>query len=84
MTLDERVDAIATKEDLVAFIRALRTDLLRNPQGWENDSLERYLEAMGAWTDVMENFFRNESRDMEAEPKWRLFGEMLFAATMNE
>ena len=84
MTLNERVRAIATKKDLVAFIRALRTDLLRNPQDWDNDSLERYLEGMAAWTDVMENFFRNESREMEAEPKWRLFGEMLFAATMYE
>ena len=38
-----------TTGDLVRVIEALREDLNRNPDNWENPSLDRYLEALSAW-----------------------------------
>jgi hypothetical protein len=37
---------VASREDLVAFVRSLEGDLTRNPERWENVELGRYLEAI--------------------------------------
>ena len=49
MELHEKIDRITTNKDLANFIEALRSDLLANPNDWENPNLERFLEAMAAW-----------------------------------
>lgn len=43
------VDSVRTREDLAAFVLALRQDLLSNQAAWENPTLERFLEALAAW-----------------------------------
>jgi hypothetical protein len=39
------------RQDLSQFVGALRTDLATNPDRWENPTLDRFLEAMGAWIE---------------------------------
>ncbi|MFF5994320.1 hypothetical protein AAGS61_06135 [Lysinibacillus sp. KU-BSD001] len=48
MELDERVENINSREDLITFISHLRKDLQTNGAKWENITLEDYLEAMEA------------------------------------
>jgi hypothetical protein len=40
-----------TRQDVVETLNSLLVDLQANPDGWENPTLERYLEAMAAWLD---------------------------------
>ena len=40
-----------TRQDVVNTLNDLLADLNANPDGWENPTLERYLEAMAAWLD---------------------------------
>ena len=49
MELYEQVGQIASRSDLRNFIELLREDLRKNPQRWENDTLDSFLEAMSAW-----------------------------------
>jgi hypothetical protein len=84
MELNERVTTIRTREDLVAFIHVLRDDFVATPAGWENPDVERYLEALAAWTSDMEGYFKNRGERIPDVPTWRLVAEMLLAAKYYE
>lgn len=68
---------ISTKDELVAFVANLRADLAAKPEGWENVTLARYLEALQAWVAD------TASLDVE-EPKWRGMAKALLAAKSYE
>ena len=82
--LNDQVFAIASREDFIAFVSALRRDLLRDPDGWENPTLDRYLDALAAWGEDLDGFFANRGEPTPTEPSWRLFGMMLLAAKYYE
>lgn len=80
MHLNDQVSRISSREDFVAFVRALRADLEAAPGEWENDTLERFLEAVAAWTHDMDGYFRNRGEPVPKQPDWRTFGQILIAA----
>ena len=82
--LRDLVDRVQSRQDLIAFIAALRRDLERNEPEWENPTLDRYLEALAAWTEDMDGYFRNRGEEVPAEPSWRLIADMLYAAHIYE
>jgi len=84
MELHERVNNIKTKQDLGQFVGALRADLATNPEGWENPTLDRFLEAMEAWIADMEGYYKNRGEEPADSPTWKTFGDILIAATMYE
>jgi len=83
--LHELVETITTRDDLVRFIRILLQDLRDHGKDWENPTLERYLDALAAWTGNMEGYFRNVRKtSAPVEPTWKLIGYMLLAARIYE
>ncbi len=66
-----------TREDVVNTLDALHADLRANPDGWENQSLDRFLEAMSAWLDS------SRLRKVN-EPSWELICDMLQAGKIYE
>src|SRR5690349_13286081 len=50
---------VSSRSDLVRFMGELRDDLVSNPNGWENPTLERFLDALGTWTADSDGWFRN-------------------------
>ena len=40
-----------TRQDVIKAIQELVADLEQNEESWENSTLPRYLEAMGAWVE---------------------------------
>ncbi|WP_443333355.1 DUF7660 family protein [Streptomyces sp. TSRI0281] len=42
-------DEVRSRDELVSFVRELRQDYLRRGYEWENQSLDRFLEALAAW-----------------------------------
>jgi hypothetical protein len=79
-----RIDAIKTREDLAVFIEELLQDLQENSDSWENADLSRFLDALAAWTNSMEGFYKNNGRSLPIAPEWKTFAEMLVAAKMYE
>ena len=79
MDLSNRVRSIETRADLAEFVRALLGDLQRKPETWENQTLDRYLEAMAAWIESS-----GEVREEWDSPSWRYIGELLIAAKIYE
>jgi len=83
--LNDLVETIETREDLVQFIEALLQDLTAHEDSWENPTLKRYLAALAAWTQDMEGYFQNIHRtSVPTEPSWKLIGYMLLAASIYE
>lgn len=81
--LDAR-DSIETRQELAAFVQALREDLLEHEETWENPTLERFLGALAGWIADMEGYFRNQGIAEPEQPDWQLVGRMLFAASIYE
>jgi hypothetical protein len=84
MTLAEQNNSIRSREDFVAFVKALTKDLRENPASWENANLERYLESLGAWVEDMDGYYLNQGKPVPQQPDWKGVGDMLMAAKMYE
>ncbi|MFE3122934.1 hypothetical protein ACFXHD_05890 [Streptomyces hydrogenans] len=71
---------VRTRADLVAYIQQLSQEALNPANGWENRSLDRYLEALGAWTADMDGYFLSRGGRTPEQPDWSLIADMLRAA----
>jgi hypothetical protein len=92
MELHEIADRVNSKETFLGFVAALRADweascaeesaqpsspYSRAARGWENPDIGRFLEAMHAWTEDMDD-------RVAMQPSWRTFAHMLMAAKIYE
>ena len=75
---------IRTRQGLARFIRELATDFRSNPDEWENDTLDSFLEALAAWTDEMDGYYRNMNEDAPVTPQWKTIADMLMSASVYE
>jgi hypothetical protein len=82
--LHERIAAINSQEALADFVEALRSDLSVNRDQWENSTLDRYLEAMGAWIRGMDGYYKNTGQPPVKVPSWRTLADILYAAKIYE
>lgn len=84
MELNDMVDSIRGKRDLVAFVYALAQDLKSRPEEWENSTLEEFLSAFARWLTDSDGYYRNKGIAVPVEPAWKNIGEMLIAAKYYE
>ncbi len=70
--------------DLADLVDQLRDSLNRDPESWENPDLDRFLDALAAWTRDMDGWFMNRGEPAPDAPSWELFGHMLLAAKIYE
>jgi len=82
-------DQVATREDFVSFVEALRIDLRDHGADWESTSLDDYLEALGGYVEDIgppldEIIQEGEPRTPEPDPSWRLFARILLVASFYE
>ena len=75
---------VKSKKDFIEFVEGLIRDLNDNPDDWENKSLGSYLEALGSWTESMENYYINTGQPVPKEINWKVFADILMAASMYE
>lgn len=75
---------VSTRQNLAAFILALRHELEQELEARENRTLGDFLEALAAWTDDMDGYFLNRGEDVPQQPTWQTLALMLRAATVYE
>ena len=83
MTLVKQYNSIQSRSDFLAFVRALREDLIRDPGGWENNTLDLFLKAFGDWVEDMDGFYLNRGK-VVPEPEWKIVADMLMGARVYE
>jgi hypothetical protein len=84
MSLVEQHKQIRTREDFLTFVKALNKDLRDHPDTWENKSLDRFLEALGAWIEDMDGYYINQGKPVPRQLDWKVIGDMLMGAKMYE
>lgn len=76
---------IASRSDFVQFIHALLDNLEQHPEVWENRDLRSYMDALAAFLNDAEGYYRNAKLGVSADtPSWRLFADSLLAARVYE
>ncbi|MER6571052.1 hypothetical protein ABT288_33945 [Streptomyces sp. NPDC001093] len=77
-------EELRDRDELVAFLRDLHRDFQQRGHEWENPTLDRFLEALAAWVEGSENWYRNFGKELPAEGDWAYFARALTAATVYE
>ncbi|MCG8294105.1 DUF7660 family protein [Pseudomonas entomophila] len=80
----EDIYPIESKSDLVKLICALVKNLRENPEEWENGDLLSYLEAMAAWVEDMDGYYKNTNQVVPEASALKAFADMLMAARIYE
>ncbi len=75
---------VRTREELAAFVTALRDDFIRSGADWENQTLDRFLDALSAWITAAPGLYRNFGQELPAEGDWTFFARALAAAVVYE
>lgn len=78
------VNKIKDRFDLASFMRELLVDYSTNKESWENDNLERYLDAITASIEDMEGYYKNRGEKMPEAPEWKTIAEILISAKYYE
>ena len=74
-----------TREQYIDFLEEFRIDLVENKSKWENSTLERFLEAMHAYTEALQGYYDNMDVQIDAnEPSWENFKTILQGARVYE
>lgn len=84
MDLKEKIEMVASKRDFVKFLTDLRRNLIAHPEEWGNNTLERFLEALSAWTEDMDGYYENHHLPVPAVPSWKVLAEMFLASKYYE
>jgi len=84
MDLTDLVETIHDREDFVSFVDALLHNYKVEPSRWENADLPSFLEALVAWARDMDGYYQHRGELMQEQPSWKIFGQMLMAATTYE
>lgn len=75
-------DALQGREEVLDVLDALQAELATDP-GWENQTLERFLDAFNALLGSIENAYSNTGRPLPNSP-WELVAEALKGARFYE
>ena len=84
MDMQSQINDINTREDLVRFIDEMRSTYKKNKGAWSNKDLPSYLEAMSAWIGDMDGYYENINETLPDKPTWKMFAQILAAATIYE
>ncbi|WP_449597358.1 DUF7660 family protein [Nonomuraea endophytica] len=76
-------DAVRSRQDLVQFVQTLHQELISSAD-WENDTLDRFLEALAAWIEGAPPEFYESTEQPEPKASWSFMAHALEAATMYE
>lgn len=75
---------IATKKQFTQFVAQLNEDYARNGKDWENQDLARFLDALHAWLESSDGYYRNRKIDIQTVTPWRRLADALAAARAYE
>lgn len=82
--LINQINNLHTREDFIKFLLLLVKDFKNNPDEWENNNLESFLEAAASWTEDMDGYYINNNLPLPENVNWKVFANILMAAKMYE
>ena len=66
------------RQSFIRFLELLRIDYLKNQNDWENQTIDKFLEAMSAYTNDIQGYYDNTQQNVNADiPSWKVFADIL-------
>lgn len=85
MDLHKVQSKIESKKDFVDFLKLLHSDFKINREDWENDTLTDFLEAISAYSEDMEGFYKNNDLPFDKDnPTWGNIAQIFLGAKVYE
>ena len=76
---------VRTRDELIDHIVRLLDEHDAVGDQWGNKDLYSFLQAMAAWLNDCEGYYRNSGQPVDArQPSWQLFADALSAASVYE
>ena len=75
------VDHIATRDDVVGVLHAMINDFRKNPDAWENPTLDRYLDGLATAVEGLDQVYAERGEVAPPQPSWQLVAKLLVAAS---
>lgn len=75
---------IKTKEEFTNFLKYLYEDYKNNHDSWENKDLEKFLEALIAYSKDIDGFYQNKGIEYDGSASWQAFADLLNGARSYE
>jgi hypothetical protein len=76
---------VRDRQSFIQFIYLLREELRICPNGWENNNLLDFLEAIERYANDIQGYYDNTNQKVNAdEPSWRTFADIFKGSTMYE
>jgi hypothetical protein len=85
--MDEQLSTwqVTDRKSFIEFLDLLRQDFLNNPDSWENNRLDTFLEALSAYANDIQGYYNNMGIPINADnPSWQVFADILKGATIYE
>lgn len=78
-------ESIKSKKDFIKFLKFLHEDFCNNPKKWKNTTLESYFEALSAYADDIDGYYKNNNITINSNvASWRVFADILKGASIYE
>jgi hypothetical protein len=75
---------VQSRDDFVRFINVFVTDFRQNSELWENQTLEHFLVALGAWVEDMDGYYTNQGKSIPHNIDWGFVKDLLLASKVYE
>lgn len=76
---------VRSREELIDYIFSLLDEHDAIGDRWENQNLYSFLQALAAWLNDCEGYYRDTGQSVDArQPSWQLFADALSAASVYE
>lgn len=76
---------VLDRKTFITFIDLLRKDSLDHPETWENVTLPDYLNAMSAYANDIQGYYKNTNQNINADnPNWSTFADIVRGASIYE
>jgi hypothetical protein len=84
-SIDDETQNVTDRKSFVDFARNLLMDYKNDGLNWENNKLENFLEAIGAYANDIDGYYKNMNFESSADvPTWRIFAQILNGAVVYE
>lgn len=78
-------ESVSSRLSLARLVHRLHVDLVDDPDGWENPTLESFLGALAAYLEDVPASLKNTGSAIDPEaPSWQLFAFVLTGARVYE
>lgn len=76
---------VTDRQTFIKFLELLHQDFIDNPNSWENNTLESFLEAMGRYAEDVQGYYNNTGQNVNAdEASWKVFYDLFQGAKIYE